>query len=62
MMKKHACMLLICVCLLPVWALAAPVLESVLPGDVSLVSGTDGWYVDFSASEGGTLSMQLLSG
>ena len=62
MMKKHVCMLLICVCLLPVWALAAPVLESVLPGDVSLVSGTDGWYVDFSASEGGTLSMQLLSG
>ena len=39
-----------------------PVLERVLPGDVSLVTGQEGWYVDFAASEGGTLSMQLLSG
>ena len=61
-MKKHVCILLILACLLPACALAAPVLERVVPGDASLVSGEDGWYFDFSATEGGTLAMQLLSG
>ena len=61
-MKKHILILMMIVCLLPVYAWAAPVLERVLPGDASLVSGADGWYFDFFASEGGTLSMELLSG
>ncbi|MBQ2991737.1 MAG: hypothetical protein IJD60_10710, partial [Clostridia bacterium] len=61
-MKKHILILLILVCLLPACALAAPQLYSVLPGDASLVSGADGWYFDFFANEGGTLSMELLSG
>ena len=61
-MKRHVCMLMILACLLPACALAAPVLERVLPGDVSLVTGQESWYVDFAASEGGTLTMQLLSG
>ena len=61
-MKKHVCMLMILACLLPACALAAPVLERVLPGDVSLVTGQECWYVDFAASVGGTLTMQLLSG
>jgi len=61
-MKKHILILLTLVCLLPAYALAAPVLENVVPGDASLVSGADGWYFDFFASEGGTLNMQLLSG
>ena len=45
-MKRHVCMLMILACLLPACALAAPVLERVLPGDVSLVTGQEGWYVD----------------
>ena len=61
-MKKHILILLTLVCLLPAYALAAPILEGVLPGDASLVRGADGWYFDFSASEGGMLTMQLLSG
>ena len=61
-MKKHILILLILVCLLPAYALAAPELTGVVPGDASLVSGVDGWYFDFSASEGGTLAMELLSG
>lgn len=61
-MKKHVLILLILALLLPVCAMAAPVLEGVLPGDASLVSGEDGWYFDFSASEGGMLAMLLLSG
>ena len=62
MMKKHIGALLIFVCLLPAYGLAAPVLSGVLSSDASLVSGADGWYFDFAASEGGTLAMQLLSG
>ena len=42
-MKKHILILLILAGLLPAYALAAPVLEQVVPGDASLVSGTDGW-------------------
>ena len=61
-MKKHILILLILACLLPAYALAAPALEGVVPGDASLVSGAGGWYFDFSASEGGTLAMVLLSG
>ena len=43
-------------------ALAAPALDGVFAGDSALVSGQDGWYFDFTASEGGTLALQLLSG
>ena len=61
-MKKHVSMLLILLFLTPVCALAAPALSSVLSSDASLVSGMDGWYFDFTAGEGGTLGVQLLSG
>ena len=60
-MKKHIGMLLILACLLPAYALAAPVLSGVLSSDASLVSGEDGWYFEFTTTEGGTLGMQLLS-
>ena len=62
LMKKYLGALLIGLCLLPALALAAPALDGVLSSDASLVSGADGWYFDFAASEGGTLAMQLLSG
>ncbi|MBQ4264462.1 MAG: L,D-transpeptidase family protein [Clostridia bacterium] len=61
-MKKHICLLLSALCLMPALALAAPELSGVLPGDAALVSGAEGWYFDFAASEGGTLALQLLSG
>ena len=61
-MKKHIGMWLILMCLLPAYALAAPVLSGVLSSDAALVSGADGWYFDFTTSEGGTLGVQLLSG
>ena len=47
----------ICAC-----AQAAPELSGVFPDDISLVSGQDGWYFQFNASQGGTLAMQLFSG
>ena len=47
----------ICAC-----AQAAPELSGVFPDDISLVSGQDGWYFQFNASQGGTLGMQLFSG
>ena len=43
-------------------AMAAPVLEDVSASDGQLIIGQDGWSVSFSATEGGTLAMQLLSG
>ena len=43
-------------------ALAEPQLDAVFADDVTLISGRDGWYVEFEASEGGTLAMELLSG
>ena len=61
-MKKHLCIALALACLLPAFALAAPQLTGVLSADASLISGQDGWYFDFNASEGGMLAMQLLSG
>jgi len=61
MMKKlMAALLLMMAAAAP--ALAAPVLDGVFAGDAALVSGQDGWYFDFTAREGGTLAMQLLSG
>ncbi|MBQ2991858.1 MAG: L,D-transpeptidase family protein [Clostridia bacterium] len=42
-------------------ALAQPQLTGVFADDVVLVSGQDGWYFDFSTTEGGRLGMQLLS-
>ena len=47
---------------LPLCALAVPQLSGVYADDVALVSGEDGWFFDFSASEGGTMALQLLSG
>ena len=61
-MKKHVCIVLILACLLPACALAVPQLSGVISADAALVSGQDGWYFDFTASEGGMLAMQLLSG
>ena len=43
-------------------ASAAPQLSGVFADDVALISGQDGWYFNFTTSEGGTLAMQLLSG
>lgn len=43
-------------------ALAAPQLDAVFADDVALVSGQDGWYIEFETTEGGTLAMELLSG
>ena len=43
-------------------ALAAPQLSAVFADDVVLTSGQDGWYIEFEASEGGTMALELLSG
>jgi len=61
MMKKIICLLLGLMCLAPAAGFAAPELSGVLSGDATLVSGKDGWYFDFTTSEGGTLALQLLS-
>ena len=63
-MKKSILSLLLALCLslCAGCALAAPQLSSVFADDVALVSGQDGWYIDFEASEGGTLALALLSG
>lgn len=62
MMKKRMFILLIAMMLAAPAALAAPVLDGVFASDASLVAGQDGWYFDFTASESGTLALQLLSG
>ena len=41
-------------------AMAAPELSGVAAGGQTLTIGQDGWYFTFSATEGGTLAMQLL--
>ena len=62
-MKRRICivwlalMLMLCKA-----AFAAPALTGVFADDVVLVSGQDGWYFNFTTSEGGALGMQLLSG
>lgn len=62
-MKKQILTLLTALFLLAAsQALAAPELSGVLADDVQLISGQDGWYFDFSTTEGGTLAMQLMSG
>ena len=62
MMKKRISALLLVLLAAASPALAAPVLEGVFASDASLVIGRDGWYFDFTAGEGGTLAVQLLSG
>ena len=63
MMKKRILILLLALMTAAASAaLAAPALDGVFAGDSALVSGQDGWYFDFTASEGGTLALQLLSG
>jgi len=63
MMKKKlfalALVLLVCLC---AGAQAAPELSGVFADDIALVSGQDGWYFSFQATQGGTLAMQLFSG
>lgn len=62
-MKKHIFVLLMTLLMLAApAALAAPQLTGVLADDVQLTSGQPGWYFDFTATEGGALAMQLLSG
>ena len=62
-MKKRICIiLLVLLASLCGSAAAAPVLSGVFADDVALVSGQDGWYFNFTTSEGGTLGVQLLSG
>ena len=63
-MKKSILSLLLALwlCLGAACALAAPQLSSVFADDSALVSGQDGWYIEFETSEGGTLALALLSG
>jgi len=63
MMKKKlfalAFALFVCLC---AGAQAAPDLGTVFADDIALISGQDGWFFQFNASQGGTLAMQLFSG
>ena len=54
-MKKSILSLLLALwlCLGAACALAAPQLSSVFADDSALVSGQDGWYIEFETSEGG---------
>ena len=62
-MKKEILIIVaVFLCLLWLPALAQPELSGVFADDVALISGQDGWYFDFYATEGGRLGMQLLSG
>ena len=40
-------------------ALAEPQLSGVFADDVTLTSGEDVWFVEFEASENGTVAMEL---
>ncbi len=59
---KKTIIFLLAMALLPAMALAAPTLSGVYADDAALVLGQDGWYFSFTASEGGVLALQLLSG
>lgn len=61
-MKKRIFVLLLAMTLAASAALAAPELSGVFASEATLVIGQDGWYFDFTANEGGTLALQLLSG
>lgn len=61
-MKKRIFVLLLAMTLAASAALAAPELSGVFASEATLVIGRDGWYFDFTANEGGTLALQLLSG
>lgn len=61
-MKKRIALLFATLLLTASAALAAPQLTNVFADDVSLVSGQEGWFIEFVASEGGTMAMELLSG
>ena len=61
-MKKSIFLLLIMTLLLVPSALSEPQLSSVFADDVTLTAGEDGWFVEFEASEGGKMAMELLSG
>ena len=62
MKRRILPLLLLTLALAAAPALAAPQLGGVTTEGVSLVTGQDGWYFEFSTSEGGTLEMELLSG
>ena len=61
-MKKSIFLIVLCFWLAAATALAEPKLSAVFADDVTLTSGQDGWYIEFEASEGGTMAMELLSG
>ena len=61
-MKRHLMGIMLALCMAAAPAFAAPELSGVFADDVAMVSGEDGWYFEFTASEGGMLAMQLLSG
>ncbi|MDO4741629.1 MAG: FlgD immunoglobulin-like domain containing protein, partial [Eubacteriales bacterium] len=61
-MKKRVWILILCLMMGVGCAKAAPELSGVFAGDASLISGQEGWYIEFSATEGGRLALQLLSG
>ena len=61
-MKKNMLLMMLCMLLMAATALAEPQLSAVFADDVTLTSGQDGWFVEFEASEGGTMAMELLSG
>lgn len=61
-MKTRIWLMLLILTMIAPGALAAPELSGVSADDVSMIAGQDGWYFTFSASEAGTLAMQLLSG
>ena len=60
-MKRTLFLTLLCA-VLAAHALAEPRLDAVIADDVTLKSGEDGWFVEFDASEDGTMAMELLSG
>ena len=61
-MKKFIVLFLMGMMLSAAMALAEPQLGAVFADDVTLQSGMDGWFVEFEASENGTMAMELLSG
>jgi len=61
-MKKFIVLFLMGMMLSAAMALAEPQLGAVFADDVTLQSGMDGWFVEFDASENGTMAMELLSG
>lgn len=60
MKRRMLCLALLMLTLMAAQAAAAPQIGNVMAGGVSLVTGQDGWYFEFYASEGGALGAELL--